>query len=161
MYTCTYIYIYIQYMYIYIYRYIVIYAHIYLFMYTCKANSFFTDNVYFETHLQNPIFWCGNPSNTQKEDMVWGKELLVNGCLILWVGVGFFMNVQSISEALYRFVIFWRHVLDLFSACPLCISSVVGAGNCNRLRNTPRWLAEQKKTLWLFNMAQGNNNVDR
>ena len=82
----------------------------------------------------------------KKKTWFGGKELLVNGCLILWVGVGIFMNVQSISEALYRFVIFWRHVLDLFSACPLCISSVVGAGNCNRLRNTPRWLAEQKKT---------------
>ena len=100
-------------------------------IYSCthaKQTVIFTDNVYFETHLQSPIFLTGDAAIHQtpkKKTWFGGKELLVNGRLIL-SGEGNIMNVQSISEPLYRFVIFWRHVLDLFSACPLCISPRCG-----------------------------------
>jgi hypothetical protein len=122
-------------------------------MYTWKAISFFfTDNVYFETHLQSPIFLSGDAAIHQtpkKKTWFGGNELLVNGCLILWVGEGIIMNVQSISEALYRFVIFWRHVLDFFSACPLCISPRCGRRKLQQIAEHSKVAGRKKKCGYL------------
>ena len=59
---------------------------IFIYVYMQSKQFFVTDNVYFETHLQSPIFLSGDAAIHQtpkKKTWFGGNELLVNGCLIL------------------------------------------------------------------------------